>query len=139
MQAESLGQETAVQAAGKQRILIVDDNDDVAQSLALFFRVHDHEVRVAHDGPAALAEAQTWMPEVVVLDLHLPGGMDGYEIARRLRCCCTTSGRPLRLVALSDCGQEDDRQRGREAGFDFYLVKPAEVEDLALALYGCPE
>jgi CheY-like chemotaxis protein len=114
-----------------RRILVVEDNDDTAETLALLLRIHGHEVRVAHDGPAALAEVADWLPRVVFLDLNLPGGMDGFEAARQLR---SRNGRAVRLVALTGCGHDTDRQRAEEAGFDDYLVKPAGLEELVRAM-----
>ena len=107
----------------RRRILVVDDNVDAARSLArLLARLYGQEVRVAHDGPEALAVAEEFRPEVVLLDIGLPG-MDGNEVARRLR------GRPeferTLIVALTGWGQEADVERSREAGFDHHLVKPA--------------
>jgi CheY-like chemotaxis protein len=113
---------------------VVDDNDDAAQSLALLLGIHGYEVQVAHDGPSALEKVRSWRPEVVFLDIDLPGGMDGYEVARRLRALGVDG--PLQLVALTGLGQAEDRRRGAEAGFDNYLVKPAGVEDLVEVLRG---
>jgi CheY-like chemotaxis protein len=114
-----------------QRILVIDDSDEAAESLALLLRLHGHEVHVAHDGPTALAEADAWSPEVVLLDIGLPGGMDGYETARRLRA---HRGESVRLVALTGCTEAEAYERAQAAGFDVYLVKPAELEDLKQAL-----
>ncbi|MEW4570319.1 PAS domain S-box protein [Tautonia sp. JC769] len=112
----------------RRRILIVDDNADAANVLAkLLGWVYGQEVRVAHDGPAGLEAAEALRPEVILLDIGLPG-MDGHEVARRLR------GRPetgrATLVALTGWGQESDRRRSREAGFDHHLVKPVDPDDL---------
>ena len=117
--------DAGVQPMPRRRILVVDDNVDAAVSLArLLTRLYGQEVRVAHDGPEALGMAAEFRPEVVVLDIGLPG-MDGNEVARRLR------GRPesegLLLVALTGWGTQEDRQRTREAGFDRHLTKPAEL------------
>jgi two-component system CheB/CheR fusion protein len=109
------------------RILVVDDNIDGADSLAVLLRLGGHEVSLAHDGPAALDMAQAFRPEVVLLDIGLPG-MDGYEVAKRLR-----AGPPTRdaiLVAVTGYGREEDRQRSREAGFDHHLVKPVSFDAL---------
>jgi signal transduction histidine kinase/DNA-binding response OmpR family regulator len=111
-----------------RRVLIVDDNADGADSLALLLSVAGHEVQVCHDGPTALLRAETFRPEVVLLDIGLPG-MDGYEVARRLRARAGTN--PALLVALTGYGQDDDLRRSREAGFDHHLVKPADPEMLA--------
>jgi CheY-like chemotaxis protein len=124
-----------VNSQRKLRILVVDDNDGAAESLALILGLFGHEVRVAHDGPSAVAEVEAWRPEAVFLDIALPGGMDGWEAARVLRAAW---GPALRLIALTGCGEEEDRRRGLAAGFDDYLVKPAGVEDLEKALRDCP-
>jgi signal transduction histidine kinase/CheY-like chemotaxis protein len=113
------------------RVLVVDDNVDAAQSLAVLLNLWGHEVCTAHDGAAALEAAQAWQPEVVLLDIGLPG-MDGYEVARRLRAA-QGPARPL-LVALTGYAQEEDRRRSREAGFDRHLVKPADPETLEVLL-----
>jgi DNA-binding response OmpR family regulator len=118
-----------------RRVLVVDDNEDAAESLGLLLRVIGHEVHVAHDGAGALAEAGAWTPEVVLLDIGLPGGMDGYQVARRLRA---GHGGTLRLVALTGRCDTEDRRRGQDAGFDDYLVKPAAPEDIARILAAGP-
>src|SRR5262249_56587900 len=107
----------------RRRVLVVDDSVDVAATLARYLELTGHEVRVAHDGPAALAAAQAQQPEVVLLDIGLPR-MDGYEVARRLRQQPTLAN--VLLVALTGYGQEEDRHRSREAGFDHHLVKPVD-------------
>ena len=116
----------------RRRILVVDDNMDAAKSLArLLERLHGQEVRVAHDGPEALAVADEFRPEVVLLDIGLPG-MSGYEVAEHLR------GLPefeeTLIVALTGWGQEDDRRRSRGAGIDHHLVKPVDPEALTRLL-----
>jgi signal transduction histidine kinase len=108
-----------------RRVLVVDDNLDAAESLAMLLKVEGHEVRTASDGPAALDVAATFRPEVVFLDLGLPR-MDGYEVARRLRAQPNAAG--VLLVALTGYGQEEDRRRSEEAGFDAHLIKPADPE-----------
>jgi DNA-binding response OmpR family regulator len=118
--------------AAARRILVVDDNDDAGQSLALLLSCRGHEVRVVGDGPAALEEVGRWKPDVVILDIGLPG-MDGFEVARCLRRDHGPTG--LRLVALTGFGQEEDRRRGAEVGFDEFLVKPAAPEELVRAIH----
>jgi CheY-like chemotaxis protein len=108
-----------------KRILLVDDNADTADLLALALGMDGHEVMIVHDGPEALRVSAEWHPEVVLLDIGLPG-MDGYEVARRLRQKPGLSG--VALVAVTGYGQEEDRQRAREAGFDRHLVKPADLD-----------
>ena len=110
-----------------RRALVVDDNVDAADSLALLLRLSGQEVRVAHDGPTALLAAQAFRPELVLLDLGMPG-MDGYEVARRLRQ--QPESRTALVVALTGWGQDSDRRRSAEAGFDRHLVKPVEPSDL---------
>jgi signal transduction histidine kinase/DNA-binding response OmpR family regulator len=109
------------------RVLVVDDNVDVADSLVLVLRGAGHEVQVAHDGSAALATAETFGPEVVLLDIGLPE-MNGYEVARRLRE--RLAGKNMLLVALTGYGQKEDQRRSHEAGFDQHLVKPVDPEGL---------
>jgi CheY-like chemotaxis protein len=116
-----------------RRVLVVDDNVDAAESLGRLLRLLGHEVAVAHDGPAALDAFAAARPEVVFLDIGLPG-MDGYEVSRRLRG--SRAGSDALLVALTGYGQDEDRARSREAGFDHHLVKPvdpAAIEDLLAA------
>ncbi len=110
-----------------RRILIVDDNPDVANSLARLLRMRNHEVRTAEDGHAALAEIPNFHPETVLLDIGLPG-MDGYEVAQAIRK--HPKGSSLVLVALTGYGQDEDRRRSQEAGFDHHLVKPVEIHSL---------
>jgi CheY-like chemotaxis protein len=111
---------------------VVDDNVDAAASLArLLRRVYGQEVRVAHDGPNALELVEEFRPEVVLLDIGMPG-MDGYEVARRIRGLGDFSG--TRLIALTGWGQEADRLSSREAGFDHHLVKPVDPEVLCRLL-----
>jgi signal transduction histidine kinase/ActR/RegA family two-component response regulator len=109
------------------RVLIVDDNKDAAESLTMLLRLWGHEVAVAHDGPAALRAAAGQRPEVALLDIGLPG-MDGYELARQLRQQ-PGLGRTV-LVAVTGWGQEEDRRRSAEAGFDHHLTKPVELAAL---------
>jgi signal transduction histidine kinase len=117
----------SISATAKRRILVVDDNKDAAKSLAMVLRLDGHEVRVAHSGLAALAIAEAEQPEVIVLDIGMPG-LDGYEVAQRLRQRPGAEG--VLLVALTGFGQEDDRRRSQEAGFDCHLVKPVAPDDL---------
>lgn len=104
------------------RILVVDDNVDSAESLALFLTLKGHEVRTAHDGQHAIEAVRTFAPAVVLLDIGLPG-ISGYEVARRLRD--NPELRKTFLVALTGYGQAEDLRRAKEAGFDHHLVKPA--------------
>jgi signal transduction histidine kinase len=121
-----------VNASRPARILIVDDNEDAAELLAEFLTDLGHEVRTAHDGPSALELAATFSPTICLVDIGLPV-MDGYEVARRLR---QLNGIPrnLRMMALTGYGQESDRLRSTEAGFDGHLVKPVDLEVLVKSL-----
>ena len=115
---------------------MVDDNTGAAIVLArLLAKVWGHEVEVAHDGPAALELASGFRPEVILLDIGLPG-MSGYEVAERLRGRDGFEG--VMIVALTGYGQEEDRRRSQDGGFDQHLVKPVEAETLE-ALYGHPK
>jgi signal transduction histidine kinase/DNA-binding response OmpR family regulator len=116
-----------------RRVLVVDDNRDAADSLAMLLRFDGHEVRTTHDGATALLAAQAFLPHVVLLDIGLPG-LDGYCVARHLREQPGT--RDALLVAVSGYGQEEDRQRSRQAGFDYHLIKPIDVNELQKILPG---
>jgi CheY-like chemotaxis protein len=113
------------------RILIVDDNQDAADSLAMMLALEGHEVRQTYAGANALACLREFQPDVILLDIGLPG-MDGYEVARRIRA--QPEGGTVRLIALTGYGQESDKSRTRAAGFDEHLVKPVELSTLHQAL-----
>ena len=119
-------------AGPARRVLIVDDNVDAGQILAEVLAEHGHDVRVAADGVQGLALAAELRPEIAILDIGLPV-MDGYELAGRLRALLAE---PVRLIALTGYGQEEDRARGHAAGFDAYLVKPATMRDVLRSLHG---
>ena len=110
-----------------RRILVVDDNPDAADSLAMLLRLDGHEVHTVYGPLEALEAADRLKPEVVFLDIGLPH-MDGYEVARRLRA--NNGQRQLRLVALTGYGQQEDRARSEIAGFDEHLVKPVSPQAL---------
>ncbi len=110
-----------------RRILVVDDNADAGAMLSLLLRKLGHSARVVHDGLSALDAIESFTPDVAFLDLGLPS-MDGYELARRLREKPALKG--LRLVAVTGYGQESDRRRSADAGFDLHLVKPVGRERL---------
>jgi signal transduction histidine kinase/DNA-binding response OmpR family regulator len=117
--------------ATPRRVLLVDDNPDAVDSLATLLRLQGHDVRLAHDGVVALKTAESFQPEVILLDIGLPG-MDGYEVAERLRAEVKLDG--ALLAALTGYGQEDDRRRSRAAGIDVHLVKPVDLEALQAML-----
>jgi PAS domain S-box-containing protein len=110
-------------SAPPRRVLVVDDQADSTDSLALFLRLRGHQVHTASDGPGALEEFARCQPEVVFLDLGLPG-MSGYDVARRLRAM--PEARDVRLVAVTGYGTEADREQTRAAGFDVHLAKPVD-------------
>lgn len=110
------------------RVLVVDDNEDNAESLALLLRLTGHDVRVAPDGPFALAEAERHRPRLALPGIGLPG-MSGYEVAGRL---CRQAGMAgAVVVAMTGYGQPEDRQKSEEAGFSGHIVKPADPATLA--------
>jgi signal transduction histidine kinase/DNA-binding response OmpR family regulator len=113
------------EATGPCRVMVVDDNRDAADSMAVFLELAGFETTVQLDGPSALDAAVAWAPQVVLLDIGLPG-LDGYEVARRLRAL--PGGMDGLLIALTGYGQQDDRRRAHEAGFDVHLVKPADPD-----------
>jgi signal transduction histidine kinase/CheY-like chemotaxis protein len=110
---------------GSRRVLVVDDNSDAAQMLEYLLTTENHKVRTANNGRDALTVADKFEPEIVLLDIGLPD-LSGYEVARRLRQKNPAS----LLIAVSGWGQEEDRQRSLEAGFDYHLVKPVEFDEL---------
>ena len=132
-----VSQEREVQEARPKntghRLLIVDDNRDAAESLALLLRLLGHEVQVAHDGAAALRLLATSRPDLVFLDIGMPG-IDGYEVARRIRN--TPGNEKVVLAALTGWGQMEDRRRTAAAGFNHHLVKPPEPKALEELLSG---
>ena len=119
------------------RVLVIDDHEDGAEAFAVALSLDGHEVVVAHDGEAAMARCQERAPDLVLLDIALTGGLDGYELAHRLRhhpCV-----RKACLVAVTGLGMEEDRRRAFEAGFDFYILKPVDptqLRELALTVCG---
>ena len=119
----------------KRRILVVDDNSDIADSLAMILELEGHEVAIAYGAPGTFEAVQRMRPEVVFLDIGLPQ-MDGYEIARRLRA--DPAAKRVHLIALTGYGQERDRERAREAGFVAHLVKPADIEAVNRILASLP-
>jgi PAS domain S-box-containing protein len=114
-----------------RRVLVVDDNVDAALMLAALVKQFGHEVLTVHDGPQALRVAETFRPDVILLDIGMPG-MNGFEVARSLRE--KGIGPAPRIVAVTGWGKPEDQARSREAGFDMHLVKPVEVSQIQQAL-----
>lgn len=119
--------------ADRRRILVVDDNIDAATTLSMLLEMHGHDVWVAHDAQSALDTAHGQRPDIGLLDIGLPG-LDGYELARQLRAGDGT--RHMKLIAVTGWGQDGDRRRAREAGFDGHLTKPAEPGAVLQLLFG---
>ena len=121
----------AARALPARRVLVVDDNTDAALTLDLLLKSLGQETHVVHDGHAALEAVGHFRPDIVLLDIGMPG-LDGYEVARRLRALKEAGS--LRIVAVTGWGTEADRRRSQEAGFDLHLVKPLDTDELAQAL-----
>jgi len=105
------------------KILVVDDNHDSALSLAMMLSIMGHETRTAHDGESAVTSAQSFLPDVVLLDIGLPK-LNGYEVAQRIRE--SSWGTSMFLIAVTGWGQDEDRQRSSEVGLNVHMVKPVE-------------
>jgi CheY-like chemotaxis protein len=118
------------------RILIVDDNSEVAECLSLLLETLGHETAVATCGADAIETARRTVPHTMLIDIGMPQ-ISGYELARRLRNEPSLAG--IRLIALSGYGQDEDRRRAIEAGFDAHLTKPASSEALESAIWNRPE
>lgn len=113
------------------RVLVVDDNQDSAVSLATLLKVRGYETNIAYDGPAAIELARSFGPDAILLDIGLPN-IDGYEVARQIRN--SERGKSMFLIAISGYGQEQDRRRSKEAGFDHHFVKPVDFTSLSSLL-----
>jgi CheY-like chemotaxis protein len=109
------------------RILVVDDNHDAAESMGVLLKLMGADVRAAYDGLEALEVAQSFRPEVVLLDIGMPK-MHGYDTARRFRQ--EEWGKEIVLIALTGWGRDEDRRRAEEAGFDGHVIKPVQVSSL---------
>jgi len=123
---EIAGDNSSEMQSGK-RILVVDDNIDAAESAAEILRLLGNMVSVVHDGLAAVHAVEEWHPEIVLLDITLPG-IDGYEVAKRVRQ--SPFGKNVMLVALTGWGQDQDKQRTSDSGFDQHWVKPVGLDKL---------
>jgi CheY-like chemotaxis protein len=123
----------AAPSDSSKRILVVDDREAQAQSLAMLLESMGHQVRIAHDGPRALEIAREFLPEVGLIDIGLPG-MTGYEVARRLRDQPQLAN--MLLIAQTGWGRDEDRERAREAGFDHHMAKPIDHQSLFRLISG---
>jgi CheY-like chemotaxis protein len=124
---ESASLESLHAAVRARRILVVDDNADSTETMEMLLKLSGHEVATAHDGESALEKTREFQPEIILLDVGLPG-MHGYEVAQRLRSL--PENKNLVIIALTGYGQEQDRERAMEAGFDYHFVKPVEFDTL---------
>ena len=111
----------------QRRVLVVDDNKDAGASMGMLLKFLGSDVQIVHDGAAALAAIESYRPDVVLLDIGMPG-MDGFEVARQVRQCAEFNN--IMLIALTGWGQAEDRHRTQAAGFDYHLVKPADITAL---------
>ena len=122
-------------ATRRFKILVVDDNHDSALSLAMMLSIMGHDTRTAHDGESAVASAEAFLPDVVLLDIGLPK-LNGYEVAQRIRK--TSWGATMYLIAVTGWGQDEDRQRSSEVGLNLHMVKPVEPSALEKLLETLP-
>jgi CheY-like chemotaxis protein len=125
--AADLHPQRSLLAPRSRRILVVDDNVDAAQSLAFLLQAEGHEVCIAHDGEQAFASAGDFRPDIALLDIGLPK-RDGYAVAEAIRA--EHWGKGMLLLALTGWGQDDDKRRALEAGFDFHLTKPVDLDQM---------
>lgn len=123
----------ALPAPLRQRVLVIDDNQEVAHALALMLRFDGYQTHIAHDGATGLAALQTFCPHVVLLDLSMPD-MSGFDVARQIRAASPAPATPLLLIALTGWDNADDRHAALAAGFDCYLTKPVDPDRLSALL-----
>ena len=123
----------ATTPVGSRRVLVADDNRDAADTLGLLLELYGHEVRIAHSGIAALEVAQSFRPNVALLDIAMPD-LSGYEVARNLRVAASCPG--IVLIALTGYGQDGDKERAQQAGFDHHLTKPVDPSKLEALISG---
>jgi CheY-like chemotaxis protein len=120
-------------SAASRRVLLVDDNVDAVESMAILLQAFGYEVATAIHPDLALGQIDAFAPAAAVIDIGLPG-MDGYQLAAEIRR--RLAGKPMRLIAFTGYGSPEDIARSRAAGFDAHLVKPVEIESLLAALGG---
>lgn len=123
---------TSRNTGAANRILVIEDYKDAAQTLKMLLELLGYVVEIAYDGPSGLKTTRSFKPDVIISDLGLPGAMNGYEVARTIRQDPDLAA--TYLIALSGYGQQEDRQKTREAGFNDHLVKPVELESLQKAM-----
>jgi len=118
------------------KVLVVDDNVDAARSLAVLLEMCGHQVKLAYDGPTATKAALAYQPDVMLLDIGLPG-LDGYQVAQWVRQ--QASLKDVLLIAVTGYGQDSDRQRSKDVGFDHHLVKPVDFDEVERLLASDPK
>ncbi|HEY3322024.1 MAG TPA: response regulator [Planctomycetota bacterium] len=123
---------TAGVAIGSKRVLVIEDNLDAAESLRMLLDMHGALVEIATDGISGLRKANEWKPDIVLCDIGLPGGMDGYAVARAIRSSRETH--PIYLVAITGYGQNEDKRCAQDAGFNLHMTKPVDVSALMRVL-----
>jgi CheY-like chemotaxis protein len=129
--AQSASEDRSADLQSDRRVLVADDNEDSAQSLAMMLKMMGSETKTAHDGVEALEVGAAFEPHLVLLDIGMPR-MNGYDTARRMRQ--ESWGGSAMLVAMTGWGRDIDKRRSQEAGFDEHLVKPIEMEALEMIL-----
>lgn len=120
-------------AAAPKRVLVADDNQDAAEAVAMLLELSGHEVTVAANGLDAVRKADQFEPQVILLDIGMPG-LNGHEVCRQIRA--RSWGEQARIVAVTGWGDDEDRRRSRDAGFDLHLVKPVDPDLLDVILTG---
>jgi len=123
-------------AASAYRVLVIEDHGDTAESMAVLLRLSGHQVELASNGASGMAAARSFRPDIVLCDIGIPGGMDGYGVARAFRQDPELAA--IYLIAITGYGREEDRRRSREAGFDVHLTKPVDFDDLQRQLAATP-
>jgi CheY-like chemotaxis protein len=123
-----------VRPARQHRVLVIEDNADSAELMQITLELAGNDVAVAHSGAAGVEQARAWRPTAVICDIGLPGVLDGYAVARMLRS--DPELRSVLLIAFSGYGQEEDKRRASDAGFDVHLTKPIAPEALVRVISG---
>jgi CheY-like chemotaxis protein len=118
------------------RVLIIEDNQDAAECLQLLLGLFGYQVKIAYDGSSGLTKAHSFMPDIILCDIGLPGGMDGYEVARTIRQ--DSALKDIYLIAMTGYGQDEDKRHAFDAGFNEHITKPADPLVLEKMLKAVP-
>ena len=119
------------------RVLVIEDNRDAAETTRMLLSLNGHEVQIAHNGASGIAVAKTFQPDVILCDIGLPGHLNGYDVARKLRQDAAFAS--TFIIALTGYGRDEDQQKTQEAGFDLHLIKPVDFSALRRTLATLPE